>query len=373
MATTSQRKALEMADENVTNTKNNVQTSGAIYQTATDNYKNRLEQGYTPSEQTMSYLNASDRALSAASAMGNFSYDSKRTGDIERLLSDAENMKFNFNYSLTDDPAYQTMRDEYVHNGQMAALNAAGNMVGQTGGFGSTAASAASQQAYNESLTQLNGAVPDLYNAAYNRQWNEFTNERDTLQQLASAYQSLDQQEFEQALSVWSNNFNQYITIAEEYQRKYEYMDSAERAEYEAELDGLWNLLTSAQEQHISDMNAYTNSLINYSDTAMGIANYEETVRSNKASEAAANAALAEEKRQFDANLAYQKEKDDANNTTTFTGSTNTNNFMASYSLSRTKESNSYKASVYKKLKTNYENGTLSADEYAYLCNYYNM
>ncbi len=307
MATTAQKAALAASKNNYKTSQKNTSSSKNAYNAAYKSYQNTLNKGYKPSSKATSYQNASDKALAAAKAMGNFKYNSNYTNKITGLLDKAENMDFDFNYSLTDDPAYTSYRDQFVHNGQLAAQEAAGNAVAQTGGYGSTAASAAAQQAYNESLTQLNNIVPDLYDKAYNRQWNEFTNERDTLQQLAAAYQSLDQQKYDQALSTWTNNFNQYITIANEYQSKYEYLDSAERAQYETKLDGLYNLLTSAQSQYNTNQSIQQQALSEYTGMTNDIANYEENVRANRAAEAQAAAELAEERRQYNASLAEQK------------------------------------------------------------------
>lgn len=300
MATSAQKNVINKSKDVMNDYQNKSNSSLSQYNAAYNAYKNAVNTGYRPSSAVNNYRNERDNALKKAQAMGDFSYESQYKDKIEGLLNNAENMKFNFNYSLTDDPAYQTYRDQYVHNGQMAAQNAAAEAVAQTGGYGSTAAASASQQAYNESLTQLNQIVPDLYNAAYNRQWNEFTNERDTLQELASAYQSLDQQGYDQALATWTNNFNQYITLAQQYNSNYQYLDSAERAQYETKLDGLYNMLTSSQQQYSTNVGAYLDAMGTWAGAISDAANYDlnsaqlaETKRHNQATEAAARAASA--------------------------------------------------------------------------------
>ena len=298
MATSAQKNVINKSKDVMNDYQNKSNSSLSQYNAAYNAYKNAVNTGYRPSSAVNNYRNERDNALKKAQAMGDFSYESQYKDKIEGLLNNAENMKFNFNYSLTDDPAYQTYRDQYVHNGQMAAQNAAAEAVAQTGGYGSTAATSASQQAFNESLTQLNQIVPDLYDAAYNRQWNEFTNERDTLQELASAYQSLDQQGYDQALATWTNNFNQYITLAQQYNSNYQYLDSAERAQYETKLDSLYNMLTSSQQQYATNVGAYLDAMGTWAGAVSDAANYDlnsaqldETKRHNKATEAAARAA----------------------------------------------------------------------------------
>lgn len=370
--TNSQKRALEASQSNYSNSKSNTQQSKNAYNNAYSNYQSAVKKGYTPSSQVKNYQTQHDRALAAANAMQDFKYDNKYTDKITGLLDKAENMDFKFNYSLTDDPAYQTYRDEYVHNGQLAAIDAAGNAVAQTGGYGSTAATAASQQAYNESLTQLNGIVPDLYNAAYNRRWNEFVNDRDTLQQLASAYQSLDQQGFDQALDTWNTNFNKYITLAEEYQKSYEYLDNAERQEYEIQLDGLYNLLNTAQGQYNTDQSIEQSALSNYTGTANDIAQYEEAVRHNKASEAQAAAELAEQRRQYNTtrsdNLKAAQTASTAANNKSSSQSINIPNGM--YQQIGMNRSDEGRLNTIKKL---YKNGSINDAELEYLLDHYNL
>ena len=388
MATKAQQAALTAAQSNYNKAKDTTAYSKKVYGTAVNNYRTAVNTGYKPSSKVTSYQNASDKALAAASAMGKFKYDSQYTDKITGLLDQAENMDFKMNYSLTDDPAYQSYRDQYVHNGQLAAQEAAGNAVAQTGGYGSTAATAASQQAYNESLTQLNNIVPELYGQAYDREWNKFTNERDTLQQLASAYQSLDQQKYDQALSTWTNNFNQYITIAEEYQSKYEYLDAAERKAYETKLDGLYNLLNTAQNQYQNDQNIQQAALDTYNGVVQDNANYDETVRSNKASEALAQAQLAEtirsnkaseaaaaaqlaqQQRQYNTSLDSTKNNKKSN---TFNGDKITDGWTVNYPLSRVNSNPAMKSTLKSSITKAYDKGALTEDEYAYLWSHYDF
>lgn len=370
MATKAQQAALTASKYEYNTAKKNTNYSKKVYGTSFKNYRDAVNKGYKPSAKVTSYQNASDKALAAAKAMGDFKYNSNYSDKITGLLDKAENMNFDFNYSLTDDPTYTSYRDQYVHNGQLAAQEAAGNAAAQTGGYGSTASVAASQQAYNESLTQLNNIVPDLYDKAYNRQWNEFTDERDTLQQLASAYQSLDQQEYDQALSTWTNNFNQYITMANEYQSKYEYLDGAERSAYENKLDNLYNMLTTAQKQYNTNQSLQLDALNAYGGMANDMANYDlqaaanaENARHNRATEAAAAAAA----RSSSGGSSGGSGNGNTGKKSTFKGSALTEGWIwnvPSNYIGRSK-------SNYENLTKSYQKGGMTEQEYAYLLQYY--
>jgi len=71
-----------------------------------------------------------------------------------------------FQYDPSTDPLWQNIRSQYVHNGQRAMEDTMGQAAGLTGGYGSTYAQGAGQQAYNEYLLGLNGELATAYDRA---------------------------------------------------------------------------------------------------------------------------------------------------------------------------------------------------------------
>lgn len=278
---------------NYYNSRNNTAAAKRKYEASERAYQNELNKSYRPSSQVRDYQRQSDNALNAAKAMGNFKYDSKYMPKADEYLQKAADMKFESNIGLTDNPAYQQYRDMYVHNGQMAAQEAQAGAVAATGGYGSTAAQTAAQQTYNDSLSKLNAIVPDLYQQEFSNQYTVFQGERDSLKQLAAAYQSMDAQAYDEALSTWTNNFNQFMEIAKSYNEKYEYLDSAERAQYEKKLDGLYKLLATNQSEYQSAQSVEQSALGTYVDSrnqaaqlALQQQQLNETARHNRFAEA---------------------------------------------------------------------------------------
>ena len=273
---------------NYYNSRNNTAAAKRKYEASERAYQNELNKSYRPSSQVRDYQRQSDNALNAAKAMGNFKYDSKYMPKADEYLQKAADMKFESNIGLTDNPAYKQYRDMYVHNGQMAAQEAQAGAVAATGGYGSTAAQTAAQQTYNESLSKLNAIVPDLYQQEFSNQYTVFQGERDSLKQLAAAYQSMDAQAYDQALGTWTNNFNQFMDIAKAYNEKYEYLDSSERAEYEKKLDGLYKILAidqgeyqNAQSVEQSALGTHVNAANQAAQLALEREKFAETKRQN--------------------------------------------------------------------------------------------
>ena len=104
-----------------------------------------------------------------------------------------------FAYNAETDPMYQTVKNQYVHQGQRAMQDTMGKAAGLTGGYGSSYAQAVGNQAYNEYLTNLNAQIPvlaqqarqaydaegdalrDRYNLALNAANNAYNQGRDAL------------------------------------------------------------------------------------------------------------------------------------------------------------------------------------------------
>jgi hypothetical protein len=74
-----------------------------------------------------------------------------------------------FNYDLNGDALYQQYKDQYQNLGRQAMMDTMGNATQLTGGYGSSYASTAGNQAYQQYLGQLNDIVPELYQMAYDR------------------------------------------------------------------------------------------------------------------------------------------------------------------------------------------------------------
>ena len=94
-------------------------------------------------------------------------YESQYRGQIDDILDNILNNK-KFSYDMNADPLYQQYKDQYMRQGNLAMRDTMGNAAALTGGYGSTYASTAGSQAYDQHLAGLNDKVPQLYQLAYN-------------------------------------------------------------------------------------------------------------------------------------------------------------------------------------------------------------
>ncbi len=102
-------------------------------------------------------------------------YVSKYEAQIDSILDSILNGK-EFSYTANDlanDDLYEMYRENYMKQGNQAMRDAMGNAAALTGGYGSTYAQAAGQQAYDEYLSGLNDMALEFADRAYDRYLND--------------------------------------------------------------------------------------------------------------------------------------------------------------------------------------------------------
>lgn len=141
-------------------------------------------------------------------------YNSQYSGQIDDILDSILNNK-KFSYDMNADPLYQQYKDQYMRQGNLAMRDTMGNAAALTGGYGSTYASTAGSQAYDQHLAGLNDKVPQLYQLAYNMYRDDQTERYNQL----GALQGLDNTDYgryrdtvgdwESDRSYYYNKYNQ--------------------------------------------------------------------------------------------------------------------------------------------------------------------
>lgn len=91
---------------------------------------------------------------------------------IDEILNNLSTRK-GFSYDVTNDAYYNQLKNKAMATGKMNMQNAMGQAVANTGGFGNSYAQTVGQQAYNQSIIDLQNRVPELMQMAYNNYQNE--------------------------------------------------------------------------------------------------------------------------------------------------------------------------------------------------------
>ena len=132
----------------------------------------------TPYGESETVLQAS-AALDAALAAQPGAYQSKWQSQIDDIIGRILNRE-EFSYDVNEDALYKQYAEQYQRGGKMAMQDTMGQAAAMTGGYGSSYASTAGNQAYQAYLAQLNEVVPELYGMAldrYNAEGQEMYNQ----------------------------------------------------------------------------------------------------------------------------------------------------------------------------------------------------
>lgn len=139
-------------------------------------------------------------------------YQSTWQGQINDLIDRIMNRE-DFSYDVNSDALYQQYKDQYTTLGKLAMQDTMGQAAAMTGGYGSSYASTAGNQAYQSYLSKLNEVVPELYGMArdqYNQEGQEMYNQ----------YGLLTDQE-SQDYGKWVDGYNQWASERDSLQGVY--------------------------------------------------------------------------------------------------------------------------------------------------------
>lgn len=171
--------------------------------------------------------------VSAINALKKPTYESKYNNLIENQLNKILNRE-DFSYDFNADPLYQNYKDQYTKLGKEASMNAAASASALTGGYGNSYAGTAASQANQQYLTQLNGQIPALMNAAmdrYKMQTEQLYNQFGALQQEESRQYGQHRDDVSDYYSDWSNLESGYSTALqqEDWERDFAYRQERDK------------------------------------------------------------------------------------------------------------------------------------------------
>lgn len=134
---------------------------------------------------------------------GEFTYDSSALQAVYDKIMNRED----FSFDLGSSALYQQYRDQYAALGQNAMMDTMGQAAAMTGGYGSSYAVSAGQQAYQKELQNLNEIVPQLYGMAldqYQIEGKQLLDQYDVASsERANAYNI-----YRDAVSDWQYDYN---------------------------------------------------------------------------------------------------------------------------------------------------------------------
>lgn len=182
-----------------------------------------LEKGYQPSEDV-----AAARAYrDSVAAMQPGGYSSGFEEQLQALYDQIAGRE-SFSYDPEEDETYRRYAKLYAAQGAAAMEDTMGQAASLTGGYGSSYAQAAGQQAYDRYLGELAALVPELRQAA-------LAEYRQEGQALTDRYNMLNQQE-KAAYDRWQDTVAQWQRALSEAQSSYDDVSAQDEKAYQAML-----------------------------------------------------------------------------------------------------------------------------------------
>lgn len=183
-----------------------------------------LEQGYTPSDE----VTAARAYRDSVTAMEPGAYQSRFEEKLQELYDQIAGREA-FDYDPEEDEAYRRYAKLYAAKGAAAMEDTLGKAASLTGGYGSSYAQSAGQQAYNGYLQELAALVPELRQAA-------LAEYRQEGQALADQYSMLSQRE-KNDYARYQNERADWQKLLAAAQDEYESADSGDRKLYQTLLN----------------------------------------------------------------------------------------------------------------------------------------
>jgi len=202
----------------------------------------KYQQGYTASDavnQAQAYL---DNLLNNKPS----DYASNYTQQLNDLYGQIMN-RDPFQYNLNEDMLYQQVKDQYMLTGQQAMMDTMGQAAALSGGYGSSYASTAGNQALQSYLQRLSELVPELYGAAYER----YMQEGQELQNMYAITQAADQADY----ARYQDTYNNWLADRSYAQSAYQSAQSADYADYANRLNMAGQILGMEQSDYADALN----------------------------------------------------------------------------------------------------------------------
>lgn len=203
-------------------------TSSSPGHPATDYLTGYQYNKYRPSDRVNNYADRLEELENNKPGAFVSKYDSQIDSIVNSILN---RQQFDPN-SVYDTDLYKNYREQYMQQGNKAMRDTIGNISGMTGGYGSTYATAAGQQAYDNYMSQLGDKTMDIYDRVYQQYLNEGQELYNQLG-MVNNQDSIDYSRYRDTVNDYYNDLNYYAgrydsTYAQDF-GEYQYNQDAQR------------------------------------------------------------------------------------------------------------------------------------------------
>ena len=241
--------AQQTAQADANNAKSKVETLTSKDSIVSQDVKDTLNSTYTKSPeilQTEAYLKTQLGKIQS----GKTSYSDK----VREMMSKIEG-RDKFSYDVDSDPLFQQALASAMNSGKSAMQDTIGQASALTGGYGSTYATSAANQAYNAFIEDAYDNLPQYYQMAM----EAYQMEGDEMYRQLGMYDDADAKEYERLLTAYDATYQHRNQM---YNEEYQQFRDSKTDAY-----NMANLQISEHGQLVSDAVNYYNISSDYADT----------------------------------------------------------------------------------------------------------
>ena len=203
------------------NNSNNSESSSLTYDSST---------GYAPSTEVNDAYEKLQTALNNKPGDYTSSYSEQLQAIYDKIMN-----REDFSYDMNADMLYQQYKDQYTNLGKMAMQDTMGQAAALTGGYGSSYASTAGNQAYQQYLSQLNEVIPELYQLALDK-YDRDTNTMLRQYELTGELENQDYNRYRDMYNNWLTE-RDYLNNRYNTERDYDYGQYIDDRNYQYQVD----------------------------------------------------------------------------------------------------------------------------------------
>ena len=241
--------AQQTAQADANNAKSKVETLTSKDSIVSQDVKDTLNSTYTKSPeilQTEAYLKTQLGKIQS----GKTSYSDK----VREMMSKIEG-RDKFSYDVDSDPLFQQALASAMNSGKSAMQDTIGQASALTGGYGSTYATSAANQAYNAFIEDAYDNLPQYYQMAM----EAYQMEGDEMYRQLGMYNDADATEYNRLLTAYDATYQHRNQM---YNEEYQQFRDSKTDAY-----NMANLQISEHGQLVSDAVNYYNISSDYADT----------------------------------------------------------------------------------------------------------
>ena len=176
------------------------------------------------------------------------------TDQVKEMMNKIMNRE-DFTYDVNTDPLFQQALSSAMNSGKQAMQDTIGQASALTGGYGSTYATTAGNQAYNSYIEDAYDNLPQYYQMAL----DAYNAEGEEMYQQFSMLNTLDEQEYNRNITAYDATFDYRNKIYDEAYTQFR--------DYKSDLVSIGNLQLNEYGQRVNAASSYYSAIADYSDS----------------------------------------------------------------------------------------------------------